>query len=109
METPALSKDGGTVARRWRASRRRPENERVELWNSPHDPRKQGRALPGAGSRGGGVAMSWLRAACARPGQDGGADADVFDDEADETLPAQREWRNRLERRVRVRTVPEAL
>ncbi|XP_043819907.1 protein YAE1 homolog [Dromiciops gliroides] len=45
--------------------------------------------------------MSWLRAACARSGQDGGADADVFDDEADETLPAQREWRNRVERRVR--------
>uniref|UniRef100_A0A7N4NLA2 YAE1 maturation factor of ABCE1 n=1 Tax=Sarcophilus harrisii TaxID=9305 RepID=A0A7N4NLA2_SARHA len=45
--------------------------------------------------------MSWLRAACARPGQDGSADADVFDDEADETLPAQREWRNRVERRVR--------
>ncbi|XP_020820106.1 protein YAE1 homolog [Phascolarctos cinereus] len=41
--------------------------------------------------------MSWLRAACARPGQDG----DVFDDEADETLPAQREWKNRVERRVR--------
>ncbi|XP_027691549.1 protein YAE1 homolog [Vombatus ursinus] len=45
--------------------------------------------------------MSWLRAACARPGQDGSADADVFDDEADETLPAQREWKKRVERRVR--------
>ncbi|XP_074055316.1 protein YAE1 homolog [Macrotis lagotis] len=48
---------------------------------------------------GGGVAMSWLRAARARPGED--ADADVFDDEADETLPAQREWRSRVESRVR--------
>ncbi|XP_044512713.1 protein YAE1 homolog [Gracilinanus agilis] len=45
--------------------------------------------------------MSWLRAACARAGQGGGADADVFDDEADETLPAQQEWKNRVERRVR--------
>ncbi|XP_068940490.1 protein YAE1 homolog [Petaurus breviceps papuanus] len=67
---------------------------------APRTP-EAGRVLPGAGSGGGRVVMSWLRAACARPGQDGVADADVFDDEADETLPAQREWRNRLELRVR--------
>uniref|UniRef100_A0A8D2BMM0 RAS like proto-onco A n=1 Tax=Sus scrofa TaxID=9823 RepID=A0A8D2BMM0_PIG len=43
--------------------------------------------------------MSWVQAAALVPGP--GEEGDVFDEEADETLLVQREWRSHMQRRVK--------
>lgn len=43
--------------------------------------------------------MSWIQAAALVPGP--GEEGDVFDEEADETLLVQREWRSHMQRRVK--------
>lgn len=45
--------------------------------------------------------MSWLRAASLVQGP--GEERDVFDEEADESVLVQREWRNHMQRRVKVK------
>ncbi|XP_062971208.1 protein YAE1 homolog isoform X2 [Cynocephalus volans] len=43
--------------------------------------------------------MSWVRAAASVRGP--GNEGDVFDEEADESLLVQREWRSQMQRRVK--------
>lgn len=45
--------------------------------------------------------MSWVQAAT--PVSSHGEEGDVFDEEADESLLVQREWRNHMQRRVKVK------
>lgn len=58
-------------------------------------------ALPAAGGCVVASVMSWVRASplVRDPGEDG----DVFDEEADESLVVQREWRSHMQRRVKVK------
>lgn len=63
--------------------------------------RKELQAFPALGGLVVAAVMSWVQAATLVG--DHGAEGDVFDEEADESLLVQREWRNHMQRRIRVK------
>lgn len=63
--------------------------------------RKGLRALPALPWPGGCLVMSWVQASPVVRG--GGEEGEVFDEEADESLLVQREWRSQMQRRVKVK------
>lgn len=69
--------------------------------SAPPPGRKEWPALPVPCRAGAPSVMSWVQAAALVPGP--GEEGDVFDEEADETLLVQREWRSHMQRRVKVK------